>query len=156
MLRYILIVLAVLPLVELWLLLLLGEWIGPAATILFVILTGIGGLVLLRWQGWSTWRRVQRSLHVGELPAEGLADGFMVLLAAILLMLPGVLTDIVGFSLLVPRCRRWYRWLAMEWFRRRVELKFGPLGARRQERVEVIDSYVVPQKETPPGIDDDR
>jgi UPF0716 protein FxsA len=158
MLRYILIFLAFLPLIELWLLLLLGELIGAGPTIVLVILTGVGGLVLFRWQGFSTWRTVQRSLQHGELPTEGLADRLMMLLAGILLMLPGVLTDVIGFSLLVPYCRRWYRRLAMAWFRRRVEVRFGSFGAQRQERVEVIDSYVVPRREEPgpPGIDHER
>jgi len=147
MLRRILLILPILPVVELGLLLVLGKYLGPAPVLVFVVATAIAGAMLLRRQGWNTWRSVQRSLRAGELPTEGLADGLMILVAAMLLLSPGVLTDVIGLSLLIPYCRRWYRRQAMEWFRRRVDLKFGPLGPRKPERVEVIDSYVVPRAE---------
>jgi len=150
MLRQLLLILAILPIVELALLLMLGKYLGPAPVLAFVIGTAVAGVALLRWQGWSTWRSVQRALQAGQLPTEGLADGLMILVAAILLLSPGVLTDVIGLSLLVPRCRRWYRQQAMDWFRRRVEVRFGGASAERSERVEVIDSYVVTRPEERP------
>jgi UPF0716 protein FxsA len=145
MLARLLLLLTVLPLVELALLLVLGRYTSVGFTLAFVILTGIAGAVLLRVQGWHTWRNVQRALAASELPTESLVDGLMILVAAILLLSPGVLTDLVGFSLLIPVCRRWYRFWVMDWFRNRVQLKFGNAAGRPAGRPEVIDSYVVPR-----------
>ena len=152
MLARILLLLTILPLVELGLLLVLGKYTSVWFTLAVVIVTGIIGAVLLRRQGLSTWRNVRQALRAGQLPTEGLADGLMILMAAVFLMSPGVLTDAIGFSLLIPYCRRWYRSRMMDWLRRRVQVKFGTSdgsGSRSSERVEVIDSYVVPRAEDP-------
>lgn len=148
MLSRLFILLVVLPLVELALLLAMGRYIGIEFTLGWVILTGLLGVAVLRFQSWQTWRNVQQSLERGELPAESLADRLMMLLAGVLLIAPGVLTDIVGLTLLIPLCRRYYRWLAMAWFRRRVEVRFGA-AMRSVDRPEVIDSYVVTHPSPP-------
>ncbi len=145
-----------LPLVELALLLALGKYVGIEFTLGFVVLSGILGVAVLRFQSWQTWRSVQQSLAQGELPAESLADRLMLLLAGVLLIAPGVLTDIVGLTLLVPVCRRFYRHWLMAWFRRRVEVRFGKAGSLRDAgRPEVIDSYVVTHP-SPPDDEPER
>jgi UPF0716 protein FxsA len=157
MLARLLLLLTIVPLVELGLLLTLGKYTSVSFTLAFVILTGIAGAVLLRYQGWQTFRNVQRDLSQGQLPAESLADGLMILIAAVLLMTPGVLTDVIGFSLLIPAARRWYRAWVLAWLRRRIEVRFGPLRPPKPERPEVIDSYVVPRSgESPPRSDNER
>lgn len=146
MLARLLFVLTVLPLVELALLLLLGKYTSVSFTLAFVIGTGVLGAVLLRYQGWQTWRNVQRDLQQGKVPTDSLVDGLMILIAGVLLLSPGVMTDLVGFTLLIPACRQWYRTRIVRWLRGQVEKKFGPLPTASHGRTEVIDSYVVTSK----------
>ena len=95
-----------LPLVELALLLWIGQHTGWLFTLGLVVVTGVVGATLARHQGLRCWRDVQTRLERGEVPADGLLDGMMILLAAAVLVTPGVITDAVGFALLVPPVRK--------------------------------------------------
>ena len=100
----------VVPLVELYLLFQLTDWTGsPAATIGLVLFTGVLGAWLAKQQGLSTLRKIQTAMAEGRIPGRELVDGAMILVAGALLLTPGILTDIFGFSLLVPPCRALYR-----------------------------------------------
>ena len=94
------------PLVELALLIEVGRHIGTLATITLVIVTGIVGAALARHEGLGVLRRVQSELAAGDLPAGSLVEGIIILVAAALLVTPGVLTDAIGFLCLVPAIRR--------------------------------------------------
>ena len=98
-----------LPAMELTLLIELGRYIGTVNTLLMILLTGLLGATLARWQGLDVLRRIQRETAEGRMPAAPLVDGMIVLIAAALLMTPGILTDTLGFLCLVPRFRRWVR-----------------------------------------------
>src|SRR5262245_58202754 len=89
----------VVPFVELWLLLQLGGAVGAGPTLLFVIVTGMLGATLARNQGTAVLRRLQEDLAAGRLPADALLDGALVLVGAVLLIAPGVLTDVTGVLL---------------------------------------------------------
>jgi UPF0716 protein FxsA len=93
------------PAIELILLIKLGGMIGILATIAIIVVTGALGATLARWQGLGVLRNVQNELARGGLPTGSLVDGVIILLAAALLMTPGFLTDLVGFSCLVPGFR---------------------------------------------------
>ena len=95
-----------LPLIELALLLQVHGAIGLEATLALVLLTGTTGAALARWQGLKTFARVRESMAQGRLPGQALFDGALILFAGALLVTPGVLTDAVGFALLVPAVRR--------------------------------------------------
>ena len=94
------------PVVELVLLIEIGQRVGTIATVGLIIGTGIVGASLARQQGISTLARLRNDLEAGQLPAEPIVDGVLILLAAVVLITPGVLTDLVGFLCLVPACRR--------------------------------------------------
>lgn len=95
------------PLIELALLVWISEHVmGLPATIGLVIFTGVVGAWLARREGLRCWLEVQRQMAEGQLPAEPLLEGLMILVAGALLITPGVLTDLVGFSLLAPPIRR--------------------------------------------------
>lgn len=89
-----------LPLVELSLLLRIGEWLGPGPTIGLVIVTGIVGAWLARREGLRTWGRVQAELAAARMPGEELLHALLVLIAGVVLVTPGVLTDLAGLLLL--------------------------------------------------------
>jgi UPF0716 protein FxsA len=143
--------LIVVPLVELVLLLTLKDVMGFEATLAVVIATGLGGAWLLRMQGLRTFRRIGEELGAGRLPSTELLDGVLLMFAGILLLTPGVLTDLVGIALLIPLSRSVFRSWLIEYFKRRWQLvRFpgpNPTSTTSTPRSsEVIDSYVVPPK----------
>lgn len=93
------------PLVEIYLLIKVGSWIGPAATVFLVVSTAIIGVYLLRLQGFSTLQRVRVALAQGQLPAKEMLEGIVLLIAGALLLTPGFFTDTLGFLALVPGLR---------------------------------------------------
>ena len=103
------------PLVELYLLIEIGSVIGKLNTILLVIGTGVLGAFLARLEGLRTLREIQRNLSQGTVPAEKMVDGVIILVAGILLITPGILTDACGFLMLVPTTRNAFK----RWLRRR-------------------------------------
>ena len=108
-----------LPIVELALLFKVHERVGLGTTVLLVLLTGITGAALVRRQGVAILFRIQHEIEKGNLPAPQMIDGIMVLVAGALLITPGLITDAVGFALLVPVIREYIR----GWLRKKLEHK---------------------------------
>src|SRR5690606_28851970 len=96
----------IVPLVELYLL----TWIGRATSfwwaVALVVVTGVAGGSLAKREGLRVWRRWQVALNEMRVPEEGVVDGLLVLLGGVLLITPGVLTDIAGLILVLPQTRR--------------------------------------------------
>lgn len=97
----------IVPIVELMLLIQLGQVVGLLPTLLLVVATGVGGALLARAEGVRVFFQLQKELASGRLPGQSMLDGVSVLIGGAFLLTPGVLTDVVGFSLLVPVTRRW-------------------------------------------------
>jgi UPF0716 protein FxsA len=123
------------PLLELWILIEVGSRIGTVPTIGLVVVTAILGASLARWQGLSALERMRTMSQAGKIPAEPVFDGILILLAAALLLTPGILTDLIGFALLVPLTRRIIR----AQIRKRIEVVEGP------------DDRVGPERPSPGG-----
>jgi UPF0716 protein FxsA len=96
----------IVPLVELYLLIQVGELIGVEATIAMVVGTGLLGAWLARMQGLKVLQRVLTSLQNGQVPTNAIVDGLLILVAAAVLLTPGLITDALGFFLLIPQGRR--------------------------------------------------
>ncbi|MCP4896760.1 MAG: FxsA family protein [bacterium] len=111
----------VVPIVELGLLIQLGRYVGLAPTIGIVLLTGVIGASLARWQGLVTLRRVQAEMAEGRVPTGPLIDGLLILVAGAVLLTPGLITDAVGFLLLIPPTRAAVRQTLVDQFRRRMQ-----------------------------------
>ena len=103
---YYLLLFVVLPAVELVLLIEVGSAIGTLPTLGLIVVTGVVGASLARYQGLTVLARLRREVGAGRLPADALMDGVLILVAGALLVTPGVLTDAAGFLLLVPPTRR--------------------------------------------------
>jgi UPF0716 protein FxsA len=116
------------PAVELWLLIELGARMGGLATVGLIVLTGTVGAALARHAGLGVLRQIQAETARGQIPAAALFDGVMVLISGALLITPGVLTDLVGFALLVPRVRRFLRDRLMRWAGQRIQMGHASFG----------------------------
>ena len=104
-----LILFTVVPLVELALLIKLGNVIGLWPTIFIVIGTGVLGAALARSQGTQVISAIRAEVAEGRPPTEGLLNGLLVLVGGVVLLTPGLLTDLLGFSLLIPFTRNWFK-----------------------------------------------
>jgi UPF0716 protein FxsA len=94
------------PLVELYLLITIGGSVGVAPTIAMIALTGILGAWLAKREGRKTLASYQQAVTQGKLPEDGIVSGLLVLVGGVLLIAPGVLTDVVGLALMIPPFRR--------------------------------------------------
>lgn len=95
----------VLPLIELAVLIEVGQKIGALPTIALLVIVSIAGAVLAKREGVAVWRRFQSALQRGEVPSTEVFDGALVLFGAALLLTPGFITDILGLALLLPPSR---------------------------------------------------
>ncbi|MCG6886019.1 MAG: FxsA family protein [Proteobacteria bacterium] len=105
MFRYLLLLFLLVPLVEIYFLIKVGDVIGAGWTVFLVVFTAVLGVWLLRVQGISTVYKVQATLEQGELPATAILEGMLLLVAGALLLTPGFVTDTIGFLLLIPPLR---------------------------------------------------
>ncbi|MEE4381040.1 MAG: FxsA family protein, partial [Pseudomonadales bacterium] len=94
------------PVVEMYVLIRVGSWIGAWPTIGLVVLTAAIGVSLLRQQGLSTLSRGLRRMDAGELPAQEMLEGLFLAVGGALLLTPGFVTDAAGFACLLPPTRR--------------------------------------------------
>ncbi len=137
----------IVPFVELTLLLAMAERVGVIWTLGLIVATGILGGTLARWQGIQTAWRLREQLNRGQLPSKELADAGMILVAAALLLTPGILTDLFGFSLLIPACRGFYRRRLKAWFKKNVRVTTAN-GWSGQSEDQIIDAQVVSKPDT--------
>ena len=113
----------VVPIAELAVLIRVGQWIGVLNTIGVLILVSLVGAWLAKREGLSVLRRIQRQLELGQMPGVELIDGFLVLLAGVLLIAPGFLSDVLGILLLLPPVRATVRRLLRRRFAQRIALR---------------------------------
>jgi UPF0716 protein FxsA len=129
MLFYLFLLFTVVPLVELSILIWIGGQTAWWVPILMVIATGVIGAALARWQGWQMLQRIRADAGAGRVPADALIDGFLILLAGILLVTPGVMSDLLGVALLIPPVRTIVKRLVATWIKRSIEVRVGRPGA---------------------------
>lgn len=106
LLQLLLLAFLLIPLVEIYVLIQVGGAIGALPTVLAVVGTALLGSVLIRSQGLATLTRAQVNLDRGELPAMEILEAACLVIAGVLLLTPGFVTDALGFMLLVPPLRR--------------------------------------------------
>ena len=117
------------PILELYILIETGRMIGVAATLGLIIMTGIAGAWLARSQGLEILQRIQRDTARGQMPAQTLIDGALVLVGGLLLLTPGFFTDALGFSFLIPLSRELWRKALSAWLEKQV--RQGSVTIRR-------------------------
>jgi UPF0716 protein FxsA len=111
----------VVPLLETWLLIEVGRVIGGAQTVLWLFVMGVAGAWLGKRAGSGVLRQVQQDLQAGKSPADSVIEGLLVVIGSVLLITPGLLSDLAGLLLFIPPVRRFLaprfkgwllRWLA--------------------------------------------
>jgi len=115
-----LLIFVIVPVMELYILIEAGRMIGIGATIGLIMLTGVAGAWLARSQGLEILRRIQQETANGQMPAQTLIDGALILVGGLLLLTPGFFTDALGFSFLVPITRELWRKGLSAWLEKQV------------------------------------
>ena len=110
----------IIPIIEIYLLIEIGSMFGALTAVTLVILTGFLGAFLARMQGLQTLYRIQESLREGRMPSGELLDALLIVIAGLVLLTPGFLTDSAGFLLLIPATRNSIKY----WLRRQIELRY--------------------------------
>jgi UPF0716 protein FxsA len=127
----------VIPLVEIWVILQVGQLVGPWWTILLLVLDSMLGAWLIKREGGRAWRALREALQGGRMPAKEIADGALILIGGTLMLSPGFVLDIAGILLILPFTRPVARRLLTSVVERRLVVApsfgppFGPGNAQR-------------------------
>ncbi|MDD2614748.1 MAG: membrane protein FxsA [Methanosarcina sp.] len=111
----------VIPIIELYLLIKIGGVIGALNTVLIILITASMGAYLAKYQGFRVLREIQEAMSRGYMPGNELLHGLFVLIGSFALLTPGFLSDIIGFSMLIPQVREIYVRVAKEVIRKRIQ-----------------------------------
>ena len=103
--RFVFLFILLLPFVEIWSLIEVGSRIGVMSTIGLLVLSGVVGMQLLKWQGVSTLLRINEKLAAGEMPAKEVVNGVLLAMAGVLLIIPGFITDVIALICWFPLTR---------------------------------------------------
>lgn len=144
-----------LPIAEIAAFIEVGDWIGAGPTVGLVILSAILGSVLIRWQGLSVLKRAQEAAERGESPVGAVFEGFCIVVAGLLLIIPGFLTDIVGLLLFVRPIRNALgRWLFDRMKGAGSFQMHGQMGGRSWSAGDQNGPHGGPRNRPPPGVID--
>ncbi|MCW2810015.1 MAG: Cytoplasmic rane protein FsxA [Friedmanniella sp.] len=138
-----LVLLVVVPSFEIWLIVEVGRSIGVLPTVALLVAEALLGGWLIRREGSRTWAAVTEALRTSRVPSGELADAALVLVGGVLLMLPGFLTDLIGFFFLLPLTRPLARRILGFFVARRIH-RMGT-GAQRGPGGMVIEGETVPE-----------
>ena len=146
-----LLLLVLVPVIELYVIIQVGQELGAVVTILLLLGTSVLGAALLRREGSRAYRHFVEATEAGRIPTREVADGLLVLLGGLLLLVPGFVSDVLGLLLLLPPTRALLRRPTTGLVARRLlgpaGAGFGPAFARRRRAGrpddDVIDGEVV-------------
>lgn len=138
------------PLLELYFLLEISQYIGVFTTVLIIIFTGAAGISIAKRQGYQVVNNIRSSLNSGKMPTDDLISALLILVGGVTLLTPGFLTDISGFLLILPGSRDIIASLVKKYFfkyvkENKVEVHYGGQFKQKQyqktnfEEEEVID-----------------
>jgi len=113
--KWLLFLLILIPAIEITVLIGSSHVIGLWSTFAMIVFTGIVGVYLAKRQGFKIVREIQFRLNRGEMPGDAVLDGIFVFIGGILLVLPGYVTDIIGFIFVIPVTRALLKPIVMKW-----------------------------------------
>ena len=145
---WLLLLFVLIPLLEIWLFILLGGFIGVYPTLLIILLTAVLGTFLVKTQGTNVLKEIQNKFNELENPTEPIAHGAMILFAGALLLTPGFFTDSVGFLLLIPNVRA----ITFAWLKSNLKfIKHPPSESQFTREKNYSDIEITDYKEVQPG-----
>jgi UPF0716 protein FxsA len=122
----------VVPIVEIYVIIQVGQWIGAIPTLLLLVLESLIGAWVVRREGRRAWEALRDTIQAGAVPGKELIDGALVLIGGTLLLTPGFVTDVVGFFFVLPFTRPLARRLVqLEVNRRAARRMASPYAPRR-------------------------
>lgn len=141
------------PMLEVVVLVAIAPHLGFWGTIGLLAASFVVGVLMVVWQGRESVHRMRTAMDEGRLALDAAGDSVLIFFAGVLLIVPGILTDIVAFLLLIPFTRDWIKRGLAAWFRGRIVTETyyqGPDGEIHRETSggDLIDSYVVRREET--------
>ncbi|HGH7180854.1 FxsA family protein [Bacillus luti] len=113
--KWLLFLLILIPAIEITVLIGSSHIIGLWSTFAMIVFTGVVGVYLAKKQGFKVLREIQSKLNRGEMPGAAVLDGIFVFVGGILLVLPGYVTDVMGFIFVIPITRALLKPLVMKW-----------------------------------------
>ena len=103
------------PILDLYILVKASQSMGFGPTILLIIATGIAGYYLAKSEGKLIIRDINRAMGEGRIPGDEILTGFSILVGGFLLLLPGIVTDIIGITMVLPGTREFYKAYIKRW-----------------------------------------
>ena len=131
------------PIIELFIMFKIGKVIGLEITILIIIITAIIGAKLTKVQGAKAIKNAQSEIESGKLPHKEVMDGIMIIIAGAFLLTPGFVTDIVGFSLLLPALRSNYQKLLLTFIKTKILFAHSPINKQKKEAKSNADPTII-------------
>jgi UPF0716 protein FxsA len=129
MLRWLLFAFTIVPIIELFLLIQVGQWIGVWPTVGIILVTGVVGAFLAKAQGLFAVAQLKGAVVQGRLPGRELLNAALVVIGGSMLVTPGVVTDVVGILLLLPPTRALVAVGVGAWLKRRIHVQVGGFEA---------------------------
>jgi UPF0716 protein FxsA len=133
------VLLVAIPILEVWLLVQVGQSLGLIPTVLILLVEAIVGLLLMRHEGSRAWKALNDAFTKGKVPTGELADAALILVGGVLLLLPGFLTDVIGFLFLLRWTRPIARKLIAFFVARRINRLGIPVMRARLDRENLIE-----------------
>ncbi len=113
---------ALIPVLELYILLKIGAIIGPLNTVIIILITAGVGAFLAKQEGFRVIGKINQALKEGKTPTKELFSGLFILIGGFLLLTPGFITDLVGISMLIPPLRNLYCKSAEKFVRKKFDV----------------------------------
>lgn len=134
------------PLIELYFLLEISQFIGVFTTVMVIIFTGAAGVSIAKRQGYQVVNNIRSTLNAGKMPTDDLISALLILVGGVTLLTPGFLTDITGFLLILPGSRDLIAALVKKYFLKyvkenKVEVHYGSQFNQQRNNQQPQDKY---------------
>lgn len=119
--RKFLMLLIAIPIVEIAVVLLSGKLLGIVPTLLLIVITGALGIYLAKTKGINAFQQLKVAIENGQAPGDAIIDGVLTFIGAIILVLPGFISDIIGILLVIPTTRKLFKPAIYYWLRKKMK-----------------------------------
>lgn len=113
--RWLLLLLIIIPALEIGVFVKVGGLIGPWWVVILILLSAFFGVSLAKREGLEVWYKAKESMNRGQAPTEQIIDGICILIGAVFLFTPGFITDIIGLLLIIPWTRQPFKKIFKKW-----------------------------------------